>query len=230
VTLVPLNLKVTAPIDVTHRPDSSSLLVAERAGVIQEAVKQGDGYQVAPRPVLDIDDLAGEPVGEQGLLGIAVSTDGNWLYVSYTDNNGDSHIDSYPLSGQDGSLAADKAGRRELFFAEQPYPNHNGGSLVVGPDRMLYAGFGDGGDGGDPQGRAQNPDTPLGKILRFDPEGVNDHNQDGTPDDNPFVSGGGDPHVWSTGLRNPWRISFDEQTGDLWVGTSVRTRSKRSTC
>ncbi len=220
VRAVDLELGLSAPIDLTARPGSASLLVAERGGRIVEAVRDGDRFRIADRPVIDLTSRVGSTDAEKGLLGIAVAPDGRHLYASYTEaGNGDSRIDEYELSGRDGSLRADPATRRELFAAEQPYPNHNGGGLAVGPDGMLYAGFGDGGAANDLEGRAQDRSTPLGKILRLDPGGVNDANRDGVPDDNPFVAEpGADGRIWATGLRNPWRLSFDRESGDLWIG------------
>ena len=224
VALQDLQLGVDSPIDLTTRPDSTSLLVAERGGRIVEAVADGDGFRVADEPVIDLSEQVGSTDSERGLLGIAVSRDGRELYASYTEaENGDSRIDAYQLSGTDGSLRADTSTRRELVAIPQPFSNHNGGALRVGPDGMLYAGFGDGGAAGDPEGRAQDPGTQLGKILRLDPAGVNDADGDGFPDDNPTLDGGA-PGIWATGLRNPWRISFDAETGDLWIGDVGQNR------
>lgn len=215
--LVDLGLNLDQPIDLTARPGSTSLLVAERGGRIREAVAEGDGFRVGGPPVLDLTEQVGSTDGERGLLGIAVSPDGDQLYASYTEASaGDSRVDAYDLTGTDGTLRADPATRRELVAIEQPFANHNGGSLAVGPDGMLYAGFGDGGAANDPAGRAQDLSTQLGKLLRLDPTGRDDADGDGYPDDNPDL--GGAPGIWSSGLRNPWRISFDPATGDLWIG------------
>lgn len=220
--LVDLDLDVREPIDLTARPGSTSLLIAERGGRIVEAVADGDGFTVADEPVIDLTERVGSTDAEKGLLGIAVSPEGDRLYASYTEaDNGDSRVDAYDLSGDDGTLRADPGSRRELVAIEQPYPNHNGGSLAVGPDGMLYAGFGDGGSADDPEGRAQDPTTLLGKVLRLDPEGRDDADGDGVPDDNPFVVDGApfeaEPEILLTGVRNPWRMAFDTETGDLWI-------------
>jgi glucose/arabinose dehydrogenase len=214
VRAVDLDLDLDSPVDVAFRPGSTSLLVAERGGTVREAVADGDGFRLADEPVLDITERVGSTESERGLLGLAVSPAGDRLYLSYTEaGHGDSRIDEFTLSGRDGSLRADPDSARTLVGIVQPFPNHNGGSLRFGPDGMLWAGFGDGGAADDPDGRAQDRSTLLGKILRLDPS-----RDDAVPTDNPFVDGGGEPLIWATGLRNPWRISFDGPTGDLWIG------------
>jgi glucose/arabinose dehydrogenase len=114
-----------------------------------------------------------------------------------------------------GADVADPASEKILFTLKQPYVNHNGGDLVFGPDGYLYATLGDGGSGGDPGNRAQNKSSYFGKILRID---VNSGDPYSVPADNPFVhDAGAKPEVWAYGLRNPWRISFDRLTGDLYI-------------
>lgn len=229
VRLTDIDAHLDTPIDVTFRPGSSSLIVAERGGRIVELVRDGDGYRAAANPVIDLTARVGDTAVEKGLLGVAVSPDGKHLYASYTEStHGDSRIDEYVLSGADGALSADPASRRQILAIVQPFPNHNGGSLRFGTDKMLYAGFGDGGGAGDPNGNGQSPDTLLGKVLRLDPTGVDDKNHDGIPDDNPFVSPPPSgrkpppftarPEIWLTGVRNPWRLDIDPSTGDLWIG------------
>ena len=193
------------PIAMAVRRGDDALYIAERNGVVR-ALRGGT---VDETPVLDISGNVSTG-GERGLLGIAFATGGDGLYVSYTDPNGDSRVDAYPVAGN-GAVDAD--GRRELLAVEQPYPNHNGGNLVVGRDGMLYLGLGDGGAGGDPHANGQDPGTLLGKMVRIDPA-------DGSaPADNPFVDRDGvRPEIFAVGLRNPWRFSFDRETGDLWVG------------
>lgn len=229
VRLTDIGADLDHPIDMAFRPGSTSSIVAERGGRIVELVRDGDGYRPATGPVIDLTARVGDTAVERGLLGIAVSPDGSHLYASYTEaTHGDSRIDEYALGGSDGSLRADAASRRQLLAIEQPFPNHNGGSLRFGTDKMLYAGFGDGGGAGDPNGNGQSPDTLLGKVLRLDPTGVHDRDHDGIPDDNPFVTPRTDgrrpaafsarPEIWLTGVRNPWRIDIDPRTGDLWIG------------
>src|SRR5690606_4487873 len=106
-----------------------------------------------------------------------------------------------------------------LLVVDQPYSNHNGGMLAFGPDDLLYIGFGDGGSSGDPNGNGQNLGTLLGKILRIDPRRSQGALNYTIPSDNPFVgTSGARGEIWALGLRNPWRFSFDRQTGELWVG------------
>jgi glucose/arabinose dehydrogenase len=223
VRVVGTGLDVDAPTALVAVPGTTSLLVAERAGRIVEAVPEGaTGLRVAGT-VLDLRDRVGSTSGERGLLGLAVAPDGEHVYVSYTGAaSGESLLDEYPLGGDAGALDAPPDGRRNLLEVEQPFPNHNGGHVVVGPDDMLYLGLGDGGSGGDPGGRAQDPTTLLGKLVRLDPDG-----ETVVPSDNPFV--GDDPlgardEIYATGLRNPWRFSFDPTTGDLWVADVGQNR------
>ena len=106
------------------------------------------------------------------------------------------------------------------MHVDQPFPNHNGGLVMFGPDGYLYVGFGDGGSAGDPKRNAQSLKTVLGKVLRLDvdPSKVTDDQPYLIPEDNPFVDqAGARPEIWAYGLRNPWRFSFDRETGDLWI-------------
>ncbi|MGH9183693.1 MAG: PQQ-dependent sugar dehydrogenase [Acidimicrobiales bacterium] len=199
-----------APVALATRPGHDPLYVAERAGRVRVIA---DG-QVAPRPLLDISDQTTTD-GERGLLGLAFSPDGGRLYVSYTDNVGDSRLDEYAL----GPAAADidLASRRTVVGVDQPFSNHNGGHVAFGPDGLLYYGLGDGGSAGDPGGNGQDPSTLLGSILRIDPRSRGGDPY-AIPADNPFAGGGGRGEVFVYGLRNPWRFSFDRATGDLWIG------------
>ena len=143
------------------------------------------------------------------------SGDGQQLFVSYTDNRGDSIIAEYPMAGD----RADPEGARILLTVAQPFSNHNGGQIERGPDGLLYVGLGDGGSSGDPLNAGQDPTTLLGSILRIDPEDPGGEAGYGIPADNPFADGEqGRPEVWLYGVRNPWRFSFDQANGDLWIG------------
>jgi glucose/arabinose dehydrogenase len=199
-----------SPLGMAFRSGDESLYVADKWGRVR-AIREG---RLDPRPVLDISGRVSTG-GEQGLLGLAFSPDGRFLYVNYTDRNGETNVVEYPM-GEDG--VADARSARRVLFIEQPFANHNGGNLVFGPDGYLYIGMGDGGSGGDPLGNGQNMQTLLGKMLRIDPR-PGDGRAYGIPPDNPFV-GRPDrlPEIWASGLRNPWRYSFDRETGDLWIG------------
>jgi glucose/arabinose dehydrogenase len=197
------------PVAMAVRPGDRGLYVAEQTG----AVRALRGGQVDPTPVVDLSDQV-TVGGEQGLLGLAFSPDGRFLYVNYTDTAGDSRVAELTMRGRQ----ADPGSLRQLVRIEDPYPNHNGGQLAFGPDRLLYIAFGDGGGGGDPLGSGQSLDTLLGKILRIDPRPAGGRAYR-VPPDNPFVGrAGARPEIWSYGLRNPWRFSFDPATGDMWIG------------
>ena len=200
-------------------PDGTVYL-AERAGTVHPLSDDGVGGAVI--------DLSGETTteNERGLLGLAFAADGRELYLSYTDAAGDTAVDGVAV--EDGAVQADQ--RRTIYTLEQPAANHNGGDLAVGPDGMLYLGLGDGGGSGDPQGAGQDLSTPLGSLVRIDPQ---DGDPYAIPDDNPFVdTDGAASEIYAYGLRNPWRFSFDGETGDLWiadVGESTREEINRVT-
>jgi glucose/arabinose dehydrogenase len=197
------------PVDVAWRAGDPTMFVVERAGRI---VPVRDGR--AGGAVLDITGSThGE--GERGLLGLAFSPDGATAYIDHTNAQDDTVVASYRV-GPDGVF--DAASRTELLTIDQPYPNHNGGNVMIGPDHMLYIGMGDGGSGGDPERRALNVGELLGKILRIDPTPSGDSPYT-VPPDNPFAGvEGARPEIWAVGVRNPWRMSFDPATGDLWFG------------
>lgn len=214
--LVDTGLELDEPIALVPAPDGDALLIAERGGRVLAARPDGDGLGLDDDVVVDLREQVGSTDGERGLLGIAVGPDGEHLYVSYTAAaDGASQVDELTLTEGSGGWRADPASRRNLLDVAQPFANHNGGHLEFGPDDLLYVGLGDGGSGGDPGGRAQDPDTLLGKMLRLDPS-----SEPPVPADNPFVGDdelGARDEIWTTGLRNPWRFSFDRATGDLWI-------------
>jgi glucose/arabinose dehydrogenase len=151
--------------------------------------------------------------GEQGLLGAAFSKDGTLLFINLTNKKGDTEIREYKWNGG----VADPASKRVLLTIEQPYANHNGGHVLVDATGLLWIGTGDGGSAGDPENRAQNLDSLLGKMLRIDPrpEGGKPYR---IPPDNPYAKGGGRPEIWAYGLRNPWRYDIDATGKRLFIG------------
>lgn len=205
---------LASPIGFATAPDGW-LLVHERDGRAV-ALDPASGEQ---RDVLDITDRVGAG-GEQGLLGIALHPE--WpeqgtAFVHYTDRGGATVVARYAGEAVDGAPVLDPSSEQVLLTVEQPFANHNGGQLAFGPDGFLYIGLGDGGSGGDPLGNGQNPDVILGKVLRIDVDAASGEAPYGIPADNPFADGGGAPEVFLTGLRNPWRFSFDSSTGLLWI-------------
>lgn len=190
-----------------------------RLYVVQQSgrVRIIDRGRLLPRPFLDVSAsiISG---GEQGLLGLAFHPDyasNGRLYVDYTNTAGDTRVVEYTRASPN---RADPGSARTLLGFDQPFPNHNGGDVAFGPDGMLYVATGDGGSGGDPNGYGQRLDTLLGKLLRIDVDGRSRGLEYGIPSDNPFASGGGRPEIYSYGLRNPWRFSFDRVRGDIWIG------------
>jgi glucose/arabinose dehydrogenase len=202
------------PVALAVRDGDPALYIAEKGGRVV-AVREGN---VDPGPVLDLSSEVSQG-GEQGLLGITFSPDGQFLYANYTDLRGDTNVVEVAI----GDGVAHPPSRRSVLHVEQPFSNHNGGNLVFGPDGFLYVGLGDGGSAGDPQGNAQDLSTLLGKMLRIDPRPSGDQPY-GVPADNPFLDRpGARPEIWAFGLRNPWRYSFDRSTGDLWIGDVGQT-------
>lgn len=207
------------PLFVTDANDGSGrLFVLEKGGTIR-IIEDG---MVVETPFLDLTDRVNDSGFEQGLLGLAFApnyADSESFWVNYIDQAGNTVVSRFTVS--DNPEVADPESETLVLRQQQPYPNHNGGIMVFGPDNYLYIGFGDGGSGGDPQGNAQRLDTWLGKILRIevDSEYVPEGRSYGIPEDNPFIDEEGAlPEIWAFGLRNPWRFSFDLETGDMWIG------------
>ncbi|MDD5369260.1 MAG: PQQ-dependent sugar dehydrogenase [Anaerolineaceae bacterium] len=200
------------PVGLANAGDGSGrLFILERAGKIR-LIAQG---QLAPDPYLDITDRVSSQGSEQGLLGLAFHPQfkqNGYFYINYTDTSGNTVITRF--HADPAKVQADPASQHDLLHVEQPYANHNGGSMVFGPDGYLYMGLGDGGSQGDPKHNGQSLQTLLGKLLRVDV----DHGDAYTiPPDNPFAKGGGRAEIWAYGLRNPWRFDFDPQTHDLYI-------------
>ncbi len=205
----------SAPVQVTHAGDGSGrLFVLEQSGAIR-IIKQG---QVLPDPFLDVANLIVYG-GERGLLGLAFHPDyaqNGYFYIDYTRaEDGATVVARYTVSPSNPDQA-DPHSAMILLTIAQPYVNHNGGQLHFSPaDGYLYIGTGDGGSAGDPQNYAQDPASLLGKLLRLDVDGDVPY---AIPPDNPYVGQSGRDEIWALGLRNPWRFSFDRETGDVYIG------------
>jgi glucose/arabinose dehydrogenase len=235
ISLVQVITGLNQPLHITHAGDGSGrLFIVEQTG----RIKVYDNF-IYQGVFLDLSTKV-TSTGEQGLLSIAFppgySTSGRF-YVNYTNLAGDTVIARYKISTDPNK--AEAASEEILLSIDQPYANHNGGQLAFGPDGYLYIGMGDGGSGGDPENRAQNPADLLGKVLRIDTEFTGTpappptgsrilflpalyksgtSNLYRVPPDNPFINSPGyRPEIWASGLRNPWRFSFDRNTGDLYI-------------
>ena len=206
-TWQPLDIpSLQRPVDL-QADGSGRLFVIEKVGRIR-IIENG---QLLEPPFLDITDRVGSNGNEQGLLGLAFHPkypENGRFFVNYTDTRGDTVIARFQVSGDPNTV--DPGSEVPLLGIDQPFANHNGGVLAFGPDGYLYAGLGDGGSQGDPNGNAQNTQAMLGKILRLDVDSADPY---AVPADNPFGN-----EVWAYGLRNPWRFSFDTSTGDLYIG------------
>ena len=213
-SLQPVLKGLRQPLDVRSANDGTDrLFMVEKQGTIRVA----HGATLSDRPFLDLRGVVGARGSEQGLLGLVFHphfAENGYFYVNYTDSNGDSVVARYQVSGDPD--VADPATGAVIMFQPQPFPNHNAGNLIFGPDGYLWIAWGDGGSGGDPRGNAQNGSTWLGKMLRIDVDGGFPYV---IPPDNPFVSSPDVlPEIWGFGLRNPWRYSFDRANGDLYIG------------
>lgn len=199
----PVARGLDAPVHLTAPAGDDRLFVVEQEGRIR-IIKGG---RVLDRPFLDIARKVASG-GERGLLSMAFHPryrENGFFYVNYTDREGDTQIERYRVSADPD--VADSASVRPLLRIEQPYSNHNGGHVLFGPDGMLYIGTGDGGAGGDPHGHGQNRSSLLGKLLRMDVDAAEPR-----------------PEIWALGLRNPWRMAFDQPTGLLYIADVGQNR------
>ena len=215
-SLSPFVTSLTSPVDMQVPDDGTSrFFVVEQPGTIRII----DHGSLLATPFLDIHTKV-DFNGEKGLLGLAFHPNfkqNRRFFVNYVFNGASqSRIAEYLASSSNANVA-DPNSERILLTVNQPFPNHKGGQLVFGPDGFLYIGFGDGGSEGDPLGNGQNKQTLLGKMLRIDVDHMSGGLQYAIPADNPFVNGGGLPEIYAYGLRNPWRFSFDQPTGRLFV-------------
>jgi glucose/arabinose dehydrogenase len=213
---------LSRPVYVTSPPgDVDRLFIVEQHTGRIKILNLGSGL-INPTPFLQIGGLS--TGNEQGLLGLAFDPNyagKGFFYVNFTDTSGSTNIRRYQVSADDPNVA-DAATAMTVMTYAQPFSNHNAGWLGFGPDGFLYICAGDGGSGNDPGNRAQDvTNQRLGKIMRIDVHG-DDFPADPTrnyaiPPDNPFVGRTGDDEIWAYGLRNPWRVSFDRLTGDLYI-------------
>jgi glucose/arabinose dehydrogenase len=204
-------------VQLTHAEDDK-LYVVEQPGQVKVFDTQGKAVGI----FLDITDRTRASGGEQGLLGLAFHPDfksNGRIFINYTDAQGATVVAEYQTAVDRSK--ADSGSERIVLRIEQPYGNHNGGQVKFGPDGYLYIGMGDGGAGGDPLNSGQDRTTLLGAMLRIDVDGEQPY---AIPADNPYAQGDGRPEIWATGLRNPWRFSFDAELGDLYIGDVGQNR------
>lgn len=214
-TTVQVGSGYSRPLLLTHAPgDSTRLFIVEQDGAIK-IIKNGAPIAT---PFIDLNPIVLSTGNEQGLLGLAFHPDyanNGFFYVNYTRNgDGATVIAKYEVSANPD--IASTTALDTLLIVGQPFSNHNGGMMAFHPlDGYLYIGFGDGGSGDDPLDLAQNVDSILGKIIRIDVDTSDGYK---IPASNPFFGGSSPrPEIWTIGMRNPWRWSFDRLTGDLWI-------------
>jgi len=215
--LVPIANGLSDVTAMTSPAGDPRVFIAELAGTVR--IMENGAVRTKPFANLRRFVRSG---GEQGLLGIAFHpryAANGLFYVNYTDTSDATVIAEFRRSATDPNVA-NATYRRQLMRIPQPYTNHNGGMIAFGPDGYLYIGMGDGGAGGDPQNRAQSMNSRLGKLLRIDVNRRQGKLQYAIPVGNPFRGRSGIPgEIYSIGLRNPWRFSFDRmRSGDLWIG------------
>ncbi len=196
------------PVELTTRPGDTRNFVVEQGGRV---VAFDD---LSTDVVADISNLT-EAAGERGLLGAAFHPGADLAYLHYSNSQGDTVVAEYEIDPVTAQFDLDSA--REVLTVDQPFGNHNGGEIAFGPDQLLYIGLGDGGSADDPERNGLSLETRLGKILRIDPQ-PSASSPFVVPTDNPFATdSAADPTIWAYGLRNPWKFSFDDATGDLWI-------------
>lgn len=216
------NLTFERPVDFQHAGDGTNrVFVVEQAGIIN--LFQNDTSVESAEVFLDIEEKVSRQGNEEGLLGLAFHpdfTDNNYFYVYYSAANPRrSVVARYEVDPDNPNRALENS-EQVLMEIDQPYGNHNGGQISFGPDGYVYIGLGDGGSGGDPEENGQDRTTLLGSIIRIDVDNPSNGRQYGIPSDNPFAGNaeGYREEIWAYGLRNPWRFSWDAETGQMWTG------------
>lgn len=214
------------PVQLTYAPDGTNrLFVVEQQGIIRvfENRKDVQNSQV----FLDLREVTLREGNEEGLLGLAFHPkyqENGYFFVYYSTKPRSSVIARFTVS-KDNPDRADRGSEMKLLQIAQPYANHNGGSIRFGPDGYLYIGLGDGGLANDPQVNGQNLETLLGSILRIDVDREEKGRPYAIPQDNPFANrADARGEIWAYGFRNPWRLSFDRKTGELWTGDVGQNR------
>ena len=205
------------PVDLASRELDPRFFVVQKVGQVVAFDSESDEVVLDMTQVPAVVEGGLSQGNEQGLLGLAFHPTEDLAYVDYTNGAGTTVVAEFAVDP--GTAVFDPASYREVLTIDQPYENHNGGDLDFGPDGYLYIATGDGGSANDPDRNALDPTSRLGKLLRIDPLPGPDGQPFTVPDDNPFLGADdADPTIWSTGLRNPWKFSFDSLTGDLWIG------------
>ena len=212
---------LTSPTNLVQA-GNGEVFITDRAGLVlsfDETVLRRESEHIFSTAFLDIRDRVGSRGSEEGLLGLALAPyNDEHLYVYYSAANPRRSVVSRFNYYGPGRYDADPDSELVILEVPQPYANHNGGQLAFGPRGFLYIGLGDGGAAGDPMGNGQDTSTLLGSILRIDVSQSTPEQPYAIPPDNPFAAGGGRGEIWAYGLRNPWRFSFDRETGELWAG------------
>lgn len=222
VDLILLNDSFDEPVDIASAGDER-LFIVEKRGVIKIMNKDG---AIVENNFLDIRSRIANSGGERGLLGMVFHPDFNtngYFYINYTDDRNDTQVSRFRVN-PDNPNQADSNSEFFIINIDQPRGNHNAGDLSFGPDGYLYLGMGDGGGANDPDNFSQTNSSLLGKMLRLDVDNTDGEGY-GIPSDNPFIDDSAvADEIWSTGLRNPWRYSFDRETGDLWMADVGQNR------
>ncbi len=220
INLVPFATGLNNPLAMKHAGDERMFVCEQNTAQVRILDANGDIIGT----FINISSIVNSSGSERGLLGIAFHpnySENGYFYLNYTNLQGHSEVRRYTVSASDPNVADPNSGHL-IIRVNQPFSNHNAGDMEFGPDGYLYLPMGDGGSGGDPQNHSQNPQSLLGKMLRLDVDG-DDFPDDplknyAIPPDNPFVNDASVlDEIWALGLRNAWQISFDRETGDLWI-------------